>query len=163
MTSYIIDHYDSLKPVTVFIHAERYQWHNDDPDYDGQRVLSRLNTSHVRVQGYANLRCAWILGCPSEVRPWFAEQQAAQRTSPPTDTQTAGDLYKPSFEQLFPGVPVPEVVGSTCCAQFAVAADTIRARPKADYERYRHWILETELEDAVSGRIFEYSWHSEST
>jgi hypothetical protein len=30
---YIIDHYDKLPDVVVFMHSERYQWHNDDPIY----------------------------------------------------------------------------------------------------------------------------------
>ena len=30
---YIIDNYDTLPDVMVFIHSLRYQWHNDDPLY----------------------------------------------------------------------------------------------------------------------------------
>ena len=30
---YIIDHYNNLPDVMVFMHSERYQWHNDDPIY----------------------------------------------------------------------------------------------------------------------------------
>ena len=30
---YIIDNYDMLPNVMVFIHSLRYQWHNDDPIY----------------------------------------------------------------------------------------------------------------------------------
>ena len=29
----MIDHYDNLPDVSVFMHSERYQWHNDDPIY----------------------------------------------------------------------------------------------------------------------------------
>ena len=29
----MIDHYDDLPNVMVFMHSERYQWHNDDPIY----------------------------------------------------------------------------------------------------------------------------------
>lgn len=29
----MIDNYDHLPDLTVFIHAARYQWHNDDPLY----------------------------------------------------------------------------------------------------------------------------------
>ena len=32
-SSYIIDNYDMLPNVMVFIHSLRYQWHNDDPIY----------------------------------------------------------------------------------------------------------------------------------
>jgi hypothetical protein len=30
---YIIDHYDKLPDLVVFMHDARYQWHNDDPIY----------------------------------------------------------------------------------------------------------------------------------
>lgn len=89
--------------------------------------------------------------------------------APPPDEEEiseearAGTFYKPAFEGLFPGVPVPEVIGASCCAQFAVTADKIRERPKSDYETYRHWLLETKLPDDISGRILEYSWHCKNS
>lgn len=49
----------------------------------------------------------------------------------------------------------------SCCAQFAVSKATILQRPREEYERYRRWLLETDLEDGLSGRVLEYSWHSE--
>ena len=142
--------------MTIFIHPERYQWHNDDPDYDGQRNLERLNITYVRDVGYTNLRCAWVLGCPAEVHP-FAD--AGHVSVPPK----AGEVYKESFEKLFPGVEVPRVVGSTCCAQIAVSKDVIRSRPIDDYVRYRQWIMNTDIPDDLSGRVLEYSWHSKSS
>lgn len=153
--SYIIDHYDKLEDVTIFVHAERYQWHNDDPDYDGQRLLSSLNLTQIQVQGYASLKCSWTLGCPAEIHP---SRDAGKPSNPPK----AGEVYKQSFQVLFPDVEVPDVVGSACCAQFAVSRDAIRNRPKADYEKYRQWILDTEIVDDLSGRVLEYAWHSES-
>ncbi|KAL1304387.1 hypothetical protein AAFC00_003387 [Neodothiora populina] len=151
--TYIIDYYDFLQNVTIFMHAERYQWHNDDPDYDGQRMLSRMNISHVRAQGYTSLRCAWNIGCPIEVRP---ENDLGTIHHPPK----AGQIYKPSFEELFPETDVPGIVGSPCCAQFAVSKEAIRSRPRSDYERYRQWILKTDQADELSGRFLEYAWHS---
>jgi hypothetical protein len=144
----------------IFQHANRYQWHNDDPLYDGQRMLSRLQLPFVKAQGYVNLRCVWTLGCPSEIRPskeYIAPPPAGEEVS---EEARAGAFYKPAFEELFPGEPVPEVIGASCCAQFAVTANKIRERPKSDYENYRRWLLETKLPDDISGRILEYSWHS---
>ncbi|MCJ1255242.1 hypothetical protein MMC24_003058 [Lignoscripta atroalba] len=31
--SFIIDNYNRLPNITIFIHSQRYQWHNDDPLY----------------------------------------------------------------------------------------------------------------------------------
>ncbi|GAB7323565.1 hypothetical protein MBLNU13_g07067t1 [Cladosporium sp. NU13] len=158
--TYIIDKYDDLPSFMIFQHANRYQWHNDDPLYDGQRMLSRLKLPFVKAQGYVNLRCVWTLGCPAEIRP------IGEFIAPSSDNEVvpeearAGAFYKSAFEELFPGVPVPEVIGASCCAQFAVTADKVRERPKSDYENYRRWLLETRLPDDISGRILEYSWHS---
>ncbi|KAL2164330.1 hypothetical protein VTH06DRAFT_3546 [Thermothelomyces fergusii] len=35
------------------------------------------------------------------------------------------------------------------------------SRPRDDYVRWRDWLLETPLADDLSGRVFEYLWHSE--
>lgn len=31
--SYMINAYDNLPDVVVFMHSDRYQWHNDNPLY----------------------------------------------------------------------------------------------------------------------------------
>lgn len=67
--------------------------------------------------------------------------------------------FPAAFSQLFPHDPAPSIVATPCCAQFAVTCSTIRSRPRADYLRYRAWLVNTELDDYTSGRIFEYSWH----
>lgn len=144
----------------IFQHANRYQWHNDDPLYDGKRMLERLQVPYIRGQGYVNLRCVWTLGCPVEIRP-FAEEG----TEHPGDAEASGDekvgsYYKQAFEHLFPDMPVPGEVGASCCAQFAVTASKVREHSRQDYEKYRRWLLETPLADDLSGRIMEYSWHS---
>lgn len=61
---------------------------------------------------------------------------------------------------LFPGEPVPEVIGVPCCSQFAVSREAIRARGKEEYVRMREWLLKSPLDAGTSGRIFEYLWHS---
>ncbi|KAK4505842.1 hypothetical protein PRZ48_003807 [Zasmidium cellare] len=158
--TYIVDNYDELADIVIFSHANRYQWHNDDPLYDGQRVLKRLRLSHILEQGYANLRCVWTLGCPDEIRPHIEAEAASPASDPRSSEARAGSFYRSAFEELFPGVEVPDVVGAACCAQFAVTAERIRQRPKSDFERYRTWLLQTELNDDLAGRIIEYSWHN---
>ena len=41
--SYMIDAYDNLPDVMVFMHSDRYQWHNADPLY-GNQHFSRGRT-----------------------------------------------------------------------------------------------------------------------
>lgn len=149
---FIIDNYDDLPDNVLFIHPTRFQWHNDDPDYDGLPVLRRFQLPYLEQEGYVNLRCAWNLGCPAEIRP--IAQQGKHR-----EAIHAGEFYKHAFLELFPGKPVPEIVGASCCAQFGATRWKIRQRPRKDYEALREWVLGTPLEDALSGRVLEYSWH----
>lgn len=148
---YIIDNYDNLPDVMLFIHSLRFQWHNDDPYYDGVRMLRNFQMPYLEQQGYVNVRCAWSLGCPGEIHPLSDMHR---------DNVHAGEYFKNGFVELFPDMPVPEEVGVSCCAQFAATRSKIQERPRSDYEHYRKWLLETPLRDDMSGRILEYSWHS---
>ncbi|MCJ1245763.1 hypothetical protein MMC30_002967 [Trapelia coarctata] len=98
--SFIIDNYDNLPNVTLFLHSARYQWHNDDPLYDGIPILQNLRIDYIKTEGYANLRCGWTLGCPSEIQP--------ERKIDDERTET---YYSDAFKILFPNEPVPGVVG----------------------------------------------------
>lgn len=60
---------------------------------------------------------------------------------------------------MFADEEVPIEVGTPCCAQFAVSKQQVLLRPLNDYVRYRQWLLDTDLEDSISGRVFEYLWH----
>lgn len=151
--SYIIDNYHRLPDMMLFIHSQRFQWHNDDPYYDGVPMLRRLQTRYLQEKGYVNLRCSWILGCPAEIRP---------HTDSHREDVHAGEYFKTGFMQLFPDAEVPEEVGTSCCAQFGVTRWKIQQRPRSDYIRFRRWLAETDLPDELSGRIMEYSWHSKS-
>ncbi|EWC48679.1 hypothetical protein DRE_01901 [Drechslerella stenobrocha 248] len=154
--TYIIDHYHSLPDYMVFIHSLRYQWHNEDPMYDGVPPVKNLQLSYLDKVGFQPLRCTWHLGCPAELRPIHP---IAGRIDDRSHTEEA---YARAFEELFPNATVPEVVGSACGAQFALTREKIRERPLADYQRYRQWLMDTELPDNISGRILEYAWHSKS-
>lgn len=152
--TYMIDHYDDLPESVLFIHASRFAWHNDDPDYDAVTSLLRFQLPYLRQAGYVNMRCAWQVGCPAEIRPHEddAKDDGVQ--------VSAKSIYKKKFQELLPELPVPAVVAVSCCSQFGVTRETIRRRPKEDYIRYRQWLIDTKLEDALSGRMLEFSWHS---
>ncbi|KAH9884855.1 hypothetical protein F4778DRAFT_522544 [Xylariomycetidae sp. FL2044] len=151
--SYLIDFYDALPDVVVFLHARRFQWHNDNPDFDGLQMIQRLRLDHVRRVGYVNLRCTWELGCPVEIRPL---DDAKTEWEGPIRTNY---VYKEAYRGLMPGREVPDLVGASCCGQFAVSRAAIRRNPKDRYVRWRNWLVETEYEDDVSGKVFEYLWH----
>lgn len=102
-----------------------------------------------------NLRCVWTIGCPVAIHPFEDEVVSEQQND-----QTTGEIYKQAFEELLPEYPVPGEVGVSCCAQFAVTKEAIRRRPREDYIRFRDWLLNTPLQNGLTGRFFEYSWHS---
>lgn len=120
--------------------------------YDGVPVLQRLRLDHVKRRGYVALRCNWIMGCPAELQP-------LNPSAGDDDRSQNERSYAETFRHLFPGQPVPKVIGAHCSSQFAVSRERIRAQPKAQYERIRTWLLTTELKDQISGRIIEYMWH----
>ncbi|KAJ5148483.1 hypothetical protein N7448_000061 [Penicillium atrosanguineum] len=148
--TYIIDNYDSLPDVMLFLHSQRFQWHNDDPYYDGVAMLRNLQVPYLQKKGYVNLRCVWTLGCPVEIHPLSDGHR---------DDVHAGEYFLNAFKELFPSYPVPEEIGTSCCAQLGVNRTVVLSRPKSDYEHFRNWLAATTLTDDLSGRIMEYSWH----
>ncbi|EPS34971.1 hypothetical protein PDE_09936 [Penicillium oxalicum 114-2] len=152
--TYIIDRYDHLPDVSLFLHGDRYQWHNDNPLYDSVISIKDLQLDYVQEAGYVNLRCTWIVGCPAELEP---ARYLRDRPHDP-DHPTAME-FPDHFMALFPGEQVPEIVGAACCSQFAVSRDRIRARDREHYLRARRFLIETSLDSQTSGRIMEYVWH----
>ncbi|KAF7713994.1 Uncharacterized protein PECH_006148 [Penicillium ucsense] len=152
--TYIIDRYDSLPDVSLFLHGGRYQWHNDNPLYDSVISINHLQLNHVQETGYANLRCTWIIGCPAELEPARYLRDRPQDPEHPTAVE-----FPDRFMELFPDEDLPDVVGAACCSQFAVSRDRIRSRRKEDYSRARQFLIDTSLDSQTSGRIIEYVWH----
>ncbi|KAJ5908691.1 hypothetical protein N7495_001373 [Penicillium taxi] len=145
---YIVDHYNKLPQYIVFLHSHRKSYHVEFEEQDNVLTVQRLQLDYVKKTGYANLRCDWGPGCPDEVHP-FRQNQA--RT---TEIAFAG-----AWMQIFNNSNIPEIVAAPCCAQFAVSREQVHARPLSEYQNFLRWIMETELDDETSGRVFEYLWH----
>lgn len=120
--------------------------------YDGVPVLRHLRLPHVLARGFVALRCSWTMGCPAELHP-------TNPSSGSDDRSRNEAAYALVFRHLFPSEPVPEVVGAHCSSQFAVSRERIRRSERSFYEKVRKWILETTLDDQISGRVIEYMWH----
>lgn len=148
--SYIIDFYDDLPDVVIFMHSHRFAWHNNlILEKDSSLMVRHLSAERVTREGYMNLRCHWEPGCPDHIRPGavvkdeFKQEQA---------------ILAESWMELFPGEAIPTVLAQPCCAQFAVSRERIHAIPKKRFTALRDWVLKTPLSDFLSGRIFEYTW-----
>ena len=149
--TYIIDRYDSLPDVSMFLHAHQIAWHNNHIlNRDAAHMIRYLSPEHVTREGYMNLRCHWDPGCPSWIHPGAIEVDHRK------DEET---LFAEYWHQLFPLDEIPQVVAQPCCAQFALSRARIRAIPLQRYIYLRNWLQRTSLDDYMSGRLLEYSWH----
>ena len=148
--TYIIDHYEDLPDVNIFMHAHQKTWHNNELlDGDAAQMVRYLSPERVTREGYMNLRCHWDPGCPK----WLHPGATKQNMDKPEEV-----LLAESWSQLFPMDPIPTVLAQPCCAQFAVSRDRILKTNKMRYIYMRDWLMKTELSDYLSGRIFEYIW-----
>ena len=151
--TFLIDFYERLPLIVAFVHShlDGYPtaWHTDRPGYNNVKSLKELRLEYVRREGYVNLRCNWVPGCPDEVQPF---------RSPPEKEQEAHmeEVWKVFFGNE---TEIPKTIAAACCSQFAASREQIRKRSKEDFEKYRQWLLDTDLDDDTSGRVFEFLWH----
>ncbi|KAK6530816.1 hypothetical protein TWF281_007653 [Arthrobotrys megalospora] len=151
--TYLIDYYDDLSDINVFIHAHEdgypRAWHNEPQSakYSAAKMLDLLRLDNVREKGYVNLRCNPNPGCPAELHP-------------NGETFEKGRIeigWKKLWKHMYGNETYPASVGVACCAQFAVTREKVHEQPKEFYEKLMDWLLTTDEEDA--GRVFEYFWH----
>lgn len=157
--TYIVEHYDSLPDIAVFLHAHRQSWpeawHNDAKGYDAVNMLHELKLDVVLERGYVNLRCIATPGCPDEV----------QVNRDPSEEERRAELAYPYVYGKFFNLTVDEVeqqnpvVATPCCAQFAVSKAQVLSKPKAEYVRYLALIEESDYDDDTLGTVMEYMWH----
>ena len=148
--TYIIDEYDDLSEITLFVHAHQFSWHNNDLlNRDMVEMVRRLVSDYVIRNRYVNLRCHHNPGCPSHIFPH-------EPILDPEYPEIA--VMGLAWTELFPGEVVPDSVAQPCCAQMAVSREAILALPRQRYVDLRDWLLETTLDDGLSGRVFEYTW-----
>ncbi|GIZ39372.1 hypothetical protein CKM354_000275800 [Cercospora kikuchii] len=148
--SYIIDFYETLPDISIFMHAHRYAWHNNELlNTDAAQMVRHLSPERVTREGYMNLRCHWDPGCPV----WLHPGATKDNYDKPEE-----NLLADCWSELFPMDPVPKVLAQPCCAQFAVSRERILETPKMRYVVMRDWLIRTELTDYLSGRIFEHIW-----
>ncbi|KAK7545269.1 hypothetical protein IWX49DRAFT_433048 [Phyllosticta citricarpa] len=152
--TYIIDHYDSLPDIVFFFHAQQFAWHNNPLlNGDSAETIKRMSLDRVSRFGYMNSRCHIEPGCPDWIhldRPYVDVQNIKKFGELAFTTQV--------WRQLWPGHKPPTALSQPCCAQFAVSKERILENPREVYIHLRKWLMETELADYNSGRVFEYLW-----
>lgn len=171
--TYIIDNYEGSVPsVVAFLHSHRQgffkAWHVDTPLHDNIYAMRHLQLAYVREQGYVNLRCNPNPGCKKTNKPsrhitaevW--DEIFWDTTTPAFSQNSSGPAAVEDFSRLEEeeklSIMQPRVYAA-CCAQFAVSREQIYKRPLNDYVKIRQWVMNTEKDDAKSGRVMEYLWH----
>lgn len=148
--SYIINHYDALPDILIFMHAHRWTHHNNALlAYDAAEMVRGLNSDYVTREGYVNMRCHWSPGCPD----WLHSGNSRESLEKQEEV-----VLSKCWSELFPSDPLPAALGQACCAQFALSKERVLSIPLSRFVFYRDWITRTPLSDYISGRIWEYSW-----
>ncbi|THC94039.1 hypothetical protein EYZ11_006481 [Aspergillus tanneri] len=170
--TYLIDYYDKLPSIIAFLHSHRggffKAWHVDAPLHDNVVAMRSLQLDFVKKNGYINLRCNWNPGCKLEHRinrhvtenVWqeifSGTSTPAQNTTMPSNLEISS-ISNAMHSQKY--LPKPKHIGAACCAQFAVSREQVLQRPREDYIKFRQWVMDTNRDDASSGRIMEFLWH----
>ena len=148
--TYIIDHYDNLPDIVLFMHSHRWTHHNNEfLGHDAVEMIYRLRSWHVIRKGYMNMRCHWSPGCPEWLHPVSKQELLGKQEE---------TMLSKCWSELFPLEPIPAFLAQPCCAQFALSKERLLAIPLSRFVFYRDWMLRTPLSDYISGRIWEYTW-----
>ncbi|RAL63689.1 hypothetical protein DID88_003732 [Monilinia fructigena] len=130
---YFYDFYDDLPDISILIHAHERSWHIDS--LHSQNIVSALNSLDLRESSTPPQAKKSPAGIP--------EQRNMQN----------------SFRANFDIYDIPEFLASPCCSQIVVVREVIQAVPRAQYNRHIEWLLESDLKDDISGRVWEHLWH----
>lgn len=173
--TYIVDHYNSssLPSIIAFLHSHRQgffqAWHVDAPFHDNVLAMRSLQLDFVGQNGYVNLRCNLNPGCTKGYKRLkshvdgevWEEIFGDPTTMPELGTSKNETAEEPtSLRQDREKAKYVNVgIASACCAQFAVSREQVLKRPLEYYVRIRQWVIDTDRDDANSGRVMEYLWH----
>lgn len=168
--TFLIDNYAAIPPAgAVFVHAARWAWHNDAPDYDNAALLAALNVSSALVpSGYHNLRCDWSASMcsPSSAPPQGSLETGLSAVLEPWNARAVSDAALPfALAALFGGDEYPssegggrlllgrtDAVRSQCCAQFVVGRDRVWQHSRDEYVALRQWLLDGSSDSDVKDR-----------
>jgi hypothetical protein len=161
--SYLIDNYDDLPEVMIFMHAGRTSWHNNAIlRFNSELMVKGLRRSFVRDHGFSNLRCDESFRCTYPFKATAQGYPAYILTREAPDRGSLESQYKKFreiWDALFPGQPIPEAMGCVPGAQFALTRRIARGVPLDRLKALRQWIIDAELSPSQAGAVFERTWH----
>jgi hypothetical protein len=133
---YIVDYYDSLSSYNVFLHDEETAFHH------AGRIQDRVIEHEGGRQPYFSFN-TWRCG---NIKNGVWKEMCA--------------FYK---RFLLPYIGPMEqygdwTLGHQCAAQMVVSKAKIRQHPKKMYQDCFKWIMSTDLDIEITGRLFEWTW-----
>jgi hypothetical protein len=163
---YIVDNYDALPEVVIFVHGHRQSWHQDGNIDD---ILNNLKFD----KSFYNFNNCYI----NPMSRGEDETVVSHYFPRFKDSCLFRKSYKlwmeDTWEELFlKRIELPERFECKAGAQFYTTREKILQHPKWFYEHMLRWLMETDIDERlrvskdkqtldsqVSGRIMEFNWH----
>jgi hypothetical protein len=136
---YIIDNYNNLYDRNLFLHGHENSNHQDNCSWF---IVNNLN---------------WLLSEYFSVtrRDWYFTEGINENFH--IDTF---NMLKKYWSEVFQNILLfPKTFHHYSCAQFQVSKQLILQNSLNFYKSLYNWLMETQLENYYSGRIFEHTWH----
>jgi hypothetical protein len=159
--SYIIEAYDALPDVVLFMHAHRRSWHMALPqDWALRRLAAAPPRGLAAAGGFMPLGCQERADSErANLWPRAIDANHASANAPHWHEALAARYAQAWREHLgaaLGGRALPQHVRVPPGASFAATRAAIRRRPKAFYEGLRAWMLETTVESKWLGITLEF-------
>jgi hypothetical protein len=137
---YIIKNWDNLPDFTFFVHGHEFAYHQTDS------IVNLINTCIFNSE-FINLnRSDWVTT--------FDEVSIINKY------RVEWEWLRSCWNDLFSNhLPFPKKLNFPCSAQFCVSKKLIQNNKIEFYKNAYEWCENTTLDNFVSGRIFEYTWH----
>jgi hypothetical protein len=144
---YIIDFYDSLSEYTFFIHDEEFSWHHSGS------IVDKYNEAKASSRLYYNI---------NDLNHW-KERNSIKKCHGYKLFNLFMSWYTHFFEEYIPISKIPNkndfIYGFLGSGQFLVHKKLITNLPKEFYEKLYDWIITTRLENWITSRFLEWTWH----
>lgn len=137
---YIINNYESLTDISIFIHGHRTSWHNSD-------VEKYINGKSKFLVEYYNIN---LISSPRNSEPlWSLNEQAI------------GFLEKNKYiiEKEINQNINPLNIKYRAASCFYVKKEAILRHKLKSYKNWYEWIMSSKEPSGISSRVFEYCWH----
>lgn len=159
----VIDHYDNLPDLMLFMHGHRLAWHT--PLLGQDWILRRLATHPPldpmlsSTNGYHALGCLERWGNDiSQLFPTDIDANWRSINGPRWHESLSARFAQAWREHLGEAynMPLPDYVRVPTAATFIATREAIKRRPKEFYIGVRDWMLETHIENKWLGIVMEF-------